>query len=241
MKTKIIAHRGASADAPENTLESVKLAWKQNTDAVEIDVQLTTDGEIVVFHDADTLRMTGESGLLKDKTWSELRRLTIERNGIQAHIPLLSDILSTIPLDKFLVVELKSGPEIAAPLRRLIDKFQIIPENVQFISLIEASIQQVFMKFSGYETQRVLEFLGEPPDTDELLRYAEQMPFTGIDLEAGDYLTEGFIKEIHRLNKKIYVWTVDDLSMAQKLAEFGIDGITTNRPEYLHTALEALL
>ncbi len=240
-RTKIIAHRGASADAPENTLESVQLAWRQNTDAVEIDVQLTADGEIVVFHDDDTGRMTGESGLLKDIIWPELRRLKIERNGIQTHIPLLSDILPTIPQDKFLVIELKSGPEIVPPLRRLMDTFQIKCENVQFISLIEETIQKVFIDFPGYETQRVFEFLGEEPNTKELLHYAKQTPFTGIDLEAGDYLTEAFIKEIHRFNKKIYVWTVDDLSVAQQLAEFGIDGITTNRPGYLRANLETLL
>ena len=240
-QTKIIAHRGASADAPENTLESVQLAWEQNTDAVEIDVQLTADGEIVVFHDEDTQRMTGVPGILEEKTWEEIRQLEINTKGYKTHIPLLRDILPTIPKDKFLVIELKSRPEIVAPLRKLIDEFQVLPENVQIISLIEESIQQVFSDFSGYETQRVFEFLGQKPDTDYLLRYAEETPFSGIDLEMGDYITETFVQKIHSFNKKIYVWTVDELSEAQYLKKINVDGITTNRPGYLHSALEKII
>lgn len=238
MKTKIIAHRGASSDAPENTIEAVQLAWQQNCDAVEIDVQLTADGEIVVFHDADTERMTGKPGLLKEKNRAEIRQLNIESKGCKTRIPLLQEILPTIPPDKFLVIELKSAPEIVAPLRRLIDEFRVRPENVQFISLIEESIQRVLREFPGYETQRVFEFLGEKPDTNLLLRYAQQTPLNGIDLEAGDYISEDFVQRVHGFNKKIYVWTVDDPAAALNLANIGIDGITTNRPGFLHSVLE---
>ena len=240
-QTKIIAHRGASADAPENTLESVLLAWEQNADAVEVDIQLTADGEIVIFHDENTLRMTGVPGLLKDKTWAEIRQLEIHAKGYTTHIPLLRAVLPTIPRDKFLVTELKSGPEIIAPLRKLMDEFHIAPHNVQIISLIEESIRQAFIDFPGYETQRVFEFLGEQPDIDYLLRYAAETPFSGIDLEMGDYITDAFVQKIHGVNKKIYVWTVDELSDARYLKKIKIDGITTNRPDYLHSALEAVI
>ncbi len=238
MQTKIIAHRGASADAPENTLPAVQLAWEQNTDAVEIDILLSKDGHIVVFHDEDTLRMTGESGLIKDKTWDEIRQLTIESKGFKTHIPLLSDILPTIPQDKFLVIEIKCGPEIVPPLRKLIDAFSITAASVQFISLIEASLRELFKEFPEYETQRVFEFLGKKPDTDYLLYYAEQSPFTGIDLEMGNYIDKEFVEKIHLFKKKIYIWTVDDPTEAQKLSDLGIDGITTNHPGDLRTVLE---
>ena len=72
---EIVAHRGASADAPENTLASVKLAWKQHADAVEIDVYLTRDGKIVVIHDKNTKRTTGVDALVVRKSLKELRSL----------------------------------------------------------------------------------------------------------------------------------------------------------------------
>jgi len=239
-QTNIIAHRGASFDAPENTLEAVQLAWQQNADAVEIDVMLSKDGQIVVFHDEDTSRMTGESGLAKDKTWLELQRLEINSKGYKARIPLLRDIFPTIPADKFLVVEIKCSTDIILPLRELITEFKISPKNVQFISLDEQIMHQVLQQFPGYETQRVFEFDVEKPDVDLLTEYANQTPFNGIDLEIGEYITDAFVQRIHQLNKKIYVWTVNELQQAERLVKMGIDGITTDHPGSLRNELEAL-
>ena len=72
---EIIAHRGASHLAPENTLASVELAWKRGADAVEIDIWLTKDGRIVAIHDEDTERTTGRKWVIADHTLAELRRL----------------------------------------------------------------------------------------------------------------------------------------------------------------------
>ena len=72
---EIIAHRGASYDAPENTLAAITLAWKRNADAVEIDVYLSRDKKIVVIHDQDTARTTGHHGLVHEQTWAQLRML----------------------------------------------------------------------------------------------------------------------------------------------------------------------
>ncbi len=72
---EIIAHRGASHDAPENTLAAVNLGWKRNADAVEVDVYLSKDNRIVAIHDKNTKRTTGHDGLVKEMTWSELQKL----------------------------------------------------------------------------------------------------------------------------------------------------------------------
>src|SRR5690554_4348306 len=76
---EIIAHRGASRDAPENTLSAVKLAWEYGADAVEIDVMLTRDREIVVMHDARTGRICGDDHAVRDLTLKELRRFDVGR------------------------------------------------------------------------------------------------------------------------------------------------------------------
>ena len=72
---EIIAHRGASHDAPEHTLSAVSLGWKRNADAVEVDVYLSKDGKIVVIHDENTKRTTGHDGLVHKMTWAQLQKL----------------------------------------------------------------------------------------------------------------------------------------------------------------------
>ena len=76
---EIIGHRGASEDAPENTLAAFRLAWTQNADAAETDVYLSKDGEIVVIHDANTRRVGGRNRKVVDQTVAELKQLDIGR------------------------------------------------------------------------------------------------------------------------------------------------------------------
>ncbi len=236
-RIKIIAHRGASFDAPENTLESVELAWKQNADAVEVDIQLTADRRIVVFHDGNTERMCGQKKIISETSWDQLKALSIRKKGFQTRIPLLTEILPTIPKDKFLLIEIKAGPEIILPLQQLLQKHRRQPQDIQFISLDEQVMHGILATFPGYETQRVFEFDLEKPDKQKLLAYARQTPFDGIDLERGDYLNQDFVNAIHKLNKKIYLWTVNDRTEAKRYQNLGIDGLTTDRPGWLRKQL----
>jgi len=236
-RTKIIAHRGASADAPENTLESVQLAWEQNANAVEVDIQLTADQQIVVFHDEDTERMCGQREIVSETNWDRLKSLQIHKKGFKTRIPLLAEILPTIPDGKFLVIEIKAGPEIILPLQQLLQKHPHQEQDIQFISLCEQVMLEILTTFPGYETQRVFEFDLEKPDPHKLLAYAHQTPFHGIDLERGDYLHYGFVDAVHQLKKKIYLWTVNDRTEAQAYQQMGIDGLTTDRPGWLRQQL----
>ena len=115
MGTDIIAHRGASFDAPENTLAAVQLAWKQNADAVEIDVQFSKDGHIVVIHDEDTRKTAGVRRKVSAQTLAELKALDIgawkHKKWSGERIPTLAEAFAVIPADKRLFVEIKCGPE----------------------------------------------------------------------------------------------------------------------------------
>lgn len=235
--TKIIGHRGASFDAPENTLEAIQLAWRQNADAVEIDIQLTADNYIIVFHDEDTERMCGRKEVISNSNWNRLKNLQIRKKGIQTRIPLLAEILPTIPDHKFLVIEIKSGPEIISPLQELLQKHPHLPADIQFISMDEQVMQLIQKTFPGFETQRVFEFDFEKPDPEKLLLYAQQTAFDGIDLDRGDYLNQEFVNSVHNLNKKIYLWTVNDSTEALHFQKMGIDGLTTDRPGWLKQKL----
>jgi len=112
----IVAHRGASKQAPENTIPAFKLAWEQNADAIEGDFQLTKDGAIVCIHDKDTKRISGVKKIVADTTLEELRKLDAgswfgeKWRGTQ--IPLISEVFATIPGGKKIYIEIKSGAEI---------------------------------------------------------------------------------------------------------------------------------
>ncbi|MBL4636750.1 MAG: hypothetical protein JKY56_23065, partial [Kofleriaceae bacterium] len=125
---KVKAHRGASGRAPENTLSAVSLAFELGADAVEIDVRLTSDDQVVVFHDADTRRVGGRDRMLRKQSLAQLRELDIglwkgsEFAG--ERIATISELLAIIPEGKTVFVEIKDGSSSVPHLLREIDKCQ---------------------------------------------------------------------------------------------------------------------
>ncbi|HZI31523.1 MAG TPA: glycerophosphodiester phosphodiesterase family protein, partial [Candidatus Binatia bacterium] len=112
---ELIAHRGASYDAPENTLAAVNLAWQQNADAVEVDVHLSKDRKLVVIHDDNTRRTGGVDDKVSEQTLSKLRSLDVGcwkgKQWTGEKVPLLEEVLAAIPEGRRLFVELKCGSE----------------------------------------------------------------------------------------------------------------------------------
>ena len=100
----IVAHRGSSRIAPENTLPAFELAWEEGADAIEGDFHLTRDGHIVCIHDDDTKRVAGKSVLIRDSTLDELRKLDVGlyrgEKYKEAFIPTIEEVFSTIPAGK---------------------------------------------------------------------------------------------------------------------------------------------
>ena len=100
----LVAHRGASKDAPENTLPAFELAWKQGADAIEGDFYLTKDGKIVCFHDGDTKKITGKKLVVKDSTLAELQALDVgEWRGKKfagTRMPTLEQVLATVQIGR---------------------------------------------------------------------------------------------------------------------------------------------
>jgi len=118
----IIAHRGASDSAPENTLAAVRGAWAEGADTLEVDVHLTRDGRLAVIHDPDTQRTTGIPRVVAETTLAELQQLDAGRwkdaRFAGEQIPALDDVLAIIPPAKRVFIELKSGPEAIDALVR---------------------------------------------------------------------------------------------------------------------------
>ena len=148
---EIIAHRGASYDAPENTLESVQLGWEQGADAVEVDVYLSSDGHIVAHHDETTKKIAGVDRRVVGQTLAELQQLDVglwkgaKWKGIR--IPRLGDVLATIPEGRRMFVEVKCGPEIVPGLAKAFKRSGKKPEQLVVISFNYEVVKQAKVRF----------------------------------------------------------------------------------------------
>lgn len=255
---EIIAHRGASYDAPENTLAAVNLGWKRNADAVEVDVFLSKDNRIVAIHDKNTKRTTGHDGLVREMTWPELRKLEAgswkNKKYKGEPIPLLSDILATIPEGKYLVIEIKCGPEIIQPLAVLLERAKVAPSKTAIISFsfdVVVAAKKQFPKRAVYYLSSIKQNKNGgrwEPTVELLIKKARTAGLNGLSLgnmgSQGAVGNKSLVDYLRHMRKEttasdlgFYVWTVDSPKMGKLLADLGLDGITTNRPAFLKSQL----
>lgn len=241
---EIIAHRGASYLAPENTMASVMLAWEKGVD-VEVDVHLSKDKHILVIHDASTKR-TGKIDLpVKDTEHRELRKLDVgsfkseEYAGEQ--IPFLADIIETIPPDRKLYVEIKCGKEILPILEKLItesgkmSQIVIIGFDLETVTMSRALIDVPTYWLKGTEKDKETEEW--IPHNPNLVQIAKDNGLDGLDVHYAG-VTKELTDAVKAAGQKLYVWTVDDPEEAIRLVKLGVAAITTNRPEWLRQQLE---
>jgi glycerophosphoryl diester phosphodiesterase len=247
-KPLLIAHRGESHDAPENTLAAINLAWQRGDLAAEIDVHLTRDGRIIICHDEDTQRTAVRRLVVKEHTAEELRQLDVgswkDARFAGERLPLLDEVLATIPAGNILFIEVKIGPEAIPELKRCIQRAGKSPEQTIIIAfdantVREAKKQLPQLKLCWLAEQERDERTGRwTPTVDELIRNAKLAGGGGLDLGANDSIDAAFVKAIHDADLEVYVWTVDDPTRARALAAAGVDGITSNRAAWLREQLK---
>jgi glycerophosphoryl diester phosphodiesterase len=245
---EIIGHRGASFDAPENTLASFKLAYQQKADADELDIYLTSDGKIAVIHDSTTGRTAGITNKVTKTTFAELRKLDVGQwgkwkgKGFSEKIPSLDEVLALIPDGKRLFIEIKCGPEVLPELGRALKHAGRKPEQTVLIGFGYDTVKQAKAEFPQLQVL----FLSGPasktkkyPPLEELIEKAKAANLDGLDLESGFPIDAAFVQKVHDAGLKLYTWTVDDPELARKEAAAGVEGITTNRPGWLRQQLAA--
>jgi glycerophosphoryl diester phosphodiesterase len=246
---EIIGHRGASFDAPENTMAAFRLGYEQGADGVELDIHLTKDDQIVVMHDSDTARVGGSTNKIASATLAELRAFEIGHWGkwtnanFHEKIPLLSEVLPIIPAGKKLFIEIKTGPEIVAPLVEVLKQAKTKPEQLiiitfNFESAIVAKKMLPQLKtywLVGYAKDKAT---GKFPDLKQTIIKTKAGHLDGLDLNFNWPLTKETVGEIKRAGLECHVWTVDDAGKAKELVEAGVDSITTNRPKWLREQLK---
>ena len=241
---EIVAHRGASHDAPENTVAAIKLAWEQQADGSEFDIYLTKDGHLAVIHDADTKRTAGVAAPVAKTTWDELRKLDVgtwkSAAFVGEKIPSLAEMLATVPAGKTAFIEVKCGPEAVPELVTVIDAAKLKPAQtpvIAFNAAVIAAVKKARPAVPAYWLVTLDRKTGQPPTAAALVAKAKEIHADGLDLSASPLLDKTYADAIKAAGLKLYVWTVDDMAVAQRMAALGVDGITTNRPAWLREQL----
>ena len=231
MKTKVWAHRGASAYAPENTLEAFLLAAEQGADGVELDVQLTKDGEMVVVHDEEIDRVSDGSGFVKDYTLAELKTLNFNKTHPEyqdVKIPTLREVYEALkPTGMTINVELKTGIFWYKDLEKKV---------LELTKEMEMEDRVIYSSFNHYSIQQMKKIVPEAETaylySDVILNVAEYAKNTKVDgLHPAVYHVKmaDFLKEY--LSSNLRVWTVNEKADMKWLIDAGVTAIITNYPD----------
>ncbi len=243
---QIVAHRGASFDAPENTLAAFNLAWKQGADAIEGDFQLTKDGHIVCIHDKDTGRVAKEKLIVAESTFTELRHLDVGawkgRRWAGERIPTLEEVLKTVPRGKRLLLEIKCGPEIVPVLQKTLRKTKTDPDKIVIICFdaeVVAAAKKVlpmkaFWLTSFRKHRRTARW---SPTIATILRRLKSIRADGLDCNAHECVDMKFAAWLRKAGFEFHVWTVNDVSVAKRFQSLGVQSLTTDRPGWLRDRL----
>ncbi len=243
----VIAHRGASHDAPENTIAAFNLAWEQGADGVEGDFHLTGDGKIVCIHDATTERTAGESKTVADATLAELRRLDVGSwKGAQwsgARIPAIDEVLATVPEGKRVFIEIKCGPEILPALKKALAKSGLQPAQTVIISFDTMVIAETRRMIPELKALWLTEFKTDKNtgivrrSAKEILATLEEIGADGVGCKALSIVDQQFVQTLRTAHKEVHMWGVDNVTTAKRLLPLGVDSFTTNRAGWLKRQL----
>ncbi|MCX6993198.1 MAG: glycerophosphodiester phosphodiesterase family protein [Kiritimatiellaeota bacterium] len=239
---EIIAHRGASAWAPENTLAAFDLAWQQNADAIECDIHLSRDGHCVISHDASTVRAVGSGLIISQHTLADLKKLDMGRwkGAFWAGqtIPTLKETLARLPPGKRIFIEVKSGLATVPALKKDIlssslslEQVVVISFDADVIAAVKRELSQVeICLLSGLELDSSANKW--KPAASDLLAKSRACNADGLDLLACAGVDEEFITMARAAGLKVFVWTVNNPDDMRNFLELGVDGIATDYPAW---------
>ena len=245
---ELIAHRGESADAPENTLAAFRLAWDRQVSAIELDVHLTRDGEAIVCHDPDTQRTTGTLRMIKDTPLSDLRALDAGTWKGPAwageKLPTLAEVLATIPNHGRCYIEIKVGQEAVPAVAEAIRASGKRSEQLAIMSFNASTVAAARRRLPDVPAYFLAEFEQDQatgdwaPTADVLIAQARAVRADGLHVSHEGPLDRAFVRTVKAAGLALYVWTVDDAIVARRIVELGVDGITTNKAAWMKEQLK---
>ena len=231
---KVWAHRGASGYAPENTLEAFALAAEQGAYGIELDVQMTSDGKLVVIHDYTIDRTSNGSGRVADMTYGQLCEYNYHAAFSDAHfykIPLMEEVLAQVkPTGMHINIEIKCDSFV---------RFDGIEAALD--TMVKATGMEDRILYSSFDhyTLRRMKFINPFAKTGILYEACLYQPWTyakGLQASAlhphhSSLYEPMFIDLAHREGMEINTWTVNDENSMRILGGKGVDGIITNYPD----------
>lgn len=243
---KIIAHRGASGLAPENTLGAFKIAVELGADMIELDIRPTKDQKAIVFHDKKLNRTTPINGVVQNHYLNELKRIDAgswfnKKDHQSETIPTLDETIDFLKGKSEMLVEIKSERrqienEFLHKLIKLIEKHDARDEII-IQSFDSKILKRFYTLYPNYRFQKLIvwkvPFLKVQFDQRLMLENILKNPhYESINVDHR-YVTPNLVRKIHRHNKKIYCWTVNQQLRMFRLMNMGVDGIITNYPNKL--------
>lgn len=239
---RIVAHRGASHDAPENTLAAFKLAWQQQADAVEGDFFLTADRQIACIHDDETSRLAGKKLIVEKSTMAELRRLDVGKwkaaKWAGEKIPSLRQILATVPAGKAIVIELKSKKKIVPVLMDELSRFDVPEMDILIITFDSATAAECKMLMPQHPVHW-LTGIEDNASPNRIAKTVKKIGADGVGMQGNvDVIDADFVDQLEAGGcKEFHVWTVDTVADAKHFEKLGAVGITTNKPALIGPAI----
>ena len=246
----IVAHRGASHDAPENTLAAFNLAWKQGADGIEGDFFLSQDGHLVCIHDKDTKRFTGKKLVVNNTPLAVLQQLDVgswkDKKFANERIPTIGEVFATIPAGKKIFIELKEGAHIVAPLKRAIAKSGLRKDQLVIISFHVDAIAESKRQLPQIRAHWLHSYKKDSKtgkyknDVEQIVRTLKDTKANGLGTQGRqEVVTRQFLDTLRQAGMQEFsVWTINEPADAQYFQGLGTVAITTDRPGYLRKALE---
>jgi glycerophosphoryl diester phosphodiesterase len=230
----VIAHRGAAGSAPENTLAAVALAVEQGADIVEIDVQEDADGEVVVVHDSDLMRVGGSPVKIWDATSEELAAVDIGSwfgpEFADQRVPTLEQVLAICKGRSQVDIELKyygHNQRLEERVAEIVESMGM-EDEVILMSLDSALVRSMKALRPNWTVG-----LLTAKAVGDLTR--SEADFLAVHVSIAD---SGFIRRAHAAGKEVYVWTVNNRFNLSRMMSRGVDGVITDHPELARQVLE---
>ena len=245
--TLVVAHRGASAQAPENTMESFRLGAEAGADAIELDVHLTSDGQLAVIHDDTVDRTTNGSGAVVSFTLKNLRKLdagvrftaddgSTPFGGKGLTIPTLEEVLDWLPDDLGLVVEIKARAAVPKVVEALRERPVRKDGRANVISFDEAAIDEAH----AMDPELPTGYLLVPTQPFEpALRWAVEHGHLAVHPWEGDLGLDPApaLSQAMAYGRQVGCYVVNDPDRMKHLAVFGLWGFVTDVPDVARAAL----
>lgn len=226
-ETKVMAHRGASTEAPENTMAAFQKAIDDMADYIELDVQLTNNGEVIVMHDSNAYRTTGVDANIVNMTYKEVKTLDagswFSDEYVGENVPSLKEVLELTQGKIKLNIELKpadNGTALAKNTVRIIEKYNMVNDCV-ITSFSESALKAVKTYNQEIKVGYILS-----------AAYGDFYDMKNVDFFSVNaaFLSKRTIDAIHNSGKQVYAWTVNNKDSIKNLTNKGVDGVITDNP-----------